>query len=90
MRHKRNNQIIREWRILLALDHREWFNLAELRDSLPRPRPHMRTIRRDMEALALVFPIERRSSKGDFGIWQYEFRLRRPLERIIRQGPKTK
>jgi hypothetical protein len=87
-RHKRNGQIIREWRILLSLSDREWFNLPELRDSLPTPRPHMRTIRRDMEALTIVFPIRRRSWKGDFGIWQYEFRLRQPLELIIRRGPK--
>jgi hypothetical protein len=92
MRHTRNNQIIRQWRLLLALNHREWFSLLELRDCLPKPRPHKRTIMRDMEGLARVFPIERRQGdsrlpfgqKGTIG-YQFEYRLRRPLTSLLKK-----
>jgi hypothetical protein len=73
----RHEQILRQWRLLLALSDREWFSIDELRDCLPRPRPHRRTILRDMEALTAVFPIQRRGRRGASD--KFEFQLRRPL-----------
>jgi hypothetical protein len=84
MRYKRNGQIIRQWRLLLALDHKQWFSLYELRECLPNPKPHKRTIMRDMEALAVVFPIERRTA-SEKGIPEFQYRLQQPFARLLKK-----
>jgi hypothetical protein len=75
-KHRRHDEILRQWRVLLALSNKEWFNLREIYDCLPpRPRRHKRTILRDLEVLSKVFPIERR--RGDRA--EYQWRLRHVL-----------
>jgi len=82
----RNAQIIRQWRILLALDHKQWFTLWELRDCLPKPRPHKRTIMRDMDALMSVFPIQQqRGDRTDGHGIQFEYRLQRSLASLLKK-----
>ena len=84
--HERNEQVIRQWRLLLALNHREWFSLLELRDCLPKPRPHKRTVMRDLDALMTVFPISRRQrDRADSHGIQFEYRLRRPLASLLKK-----
>lgn len=78
----RNDQVVRQWRELLALSDREWFTLKEIWDSLPKPRPHKRTIMRDMGALTEVFPIQRRI--GDDG--QFQYRLRRSIKKLFKRN----
>lgn len=78
----RYGQILRQWRILLALSDREWFNLLEIRDSIPGRRLHKRTILRDMETLTRVFPIERRTFDG-----YYQWRLRQRIGRWLDERP---
>jgi len=86
MEQHRNAQIIRQWRLLLALDHRQWFSLWELWDCIPKPRPHKRTIMRDMAALMTVFPIQRRrGDRNDGHGMQFEYRLRRPLASLLKK-----
>jgi hypothetical protein len=80
---KRNQQVLRQWRILLALDHREWFSIRELHDCLPDP-PHKRTIFRDLEGLRELFPIERRVWSGTTG-YELQYRLRKPLTEYLRR-----
>ncbi len=82
--HERNQQIKRQWRILLALSDREWFTLREILDSIPQAHRHKRTIMRDLEMLREVFPIERRID--DHHTFQY--RLKWPLARILSRGPR--
>jgi hypothetical protein len=79
----RNAQIIRQWRLLQALDHRQWFTVNQLHDCLPRPRPHRRTVLRDLEGLSEAFPIEWRGRRGDPP--GFEFRLRRPLTSLLKK-----
>ena len=35
MQYRRNAQVRRQWRLLLALSDREWFTVDQLRDCLP-------------------------------------------------------
>ncbi len=74
----RNGQVVRQWRALLSLSDKEWFTLKEVWDSLPIPRPHKRTVMRDLDARMRVFPIQQRI--GDTGEFQY--RLRRSLKKV--------
>ena len=65
----------------MALSEREWFTLKEIWDSLPKPRPHKRTVMRDLDALMEVFPVQRRVGDN----WEYQYRLRHPLEKSLRR-----
>jgi predicted DNA-binding transcriptional regulator YafY len=55
----RNDQVIRQWCLLRKLESPRGATLKELADSLPDDAPrHLRTIRRDLEALeAAGFPL---------------------------------
>lgn len=77
----RNNQVVRQWRELLALSNREWFTSKEIWGLLGKPRPHKRTVMRDLDALMEVFPINRR--RGGAGELQY--RLRRSLKKLLKR-----
>jgi hypothetical protein len=80
----RYDQILRQWRVLLALSHRQWFTVNEVRDSIPKPRPHRRTIMRDLEVLEKVFPIQKRHWKSRNGLAELQYRLRYPLNMMLR------
>lgn len=87
----RHEEILRQWRVLLALDHREWYRLTEIYDSMTRPRPHVRTIRRDLEVLSEVFEIERRRARDEGSRKSYfQWRLRAPLGKIMTRGDYTR
>lgn len=77
----RNDQVVRQWWELLALSDREWFTLKEVGDSLPEPRPHKRTVMRDLDALMEVFPVQRKVGDN----WEYQYRLRHSLEKLVRR-----
>ncbi len=53
----RHEQVVRQWRELLALSDREWFTLKEIWESLSRSRPHELTVMRDLDALMEVFAV---------------------------------
>jgi hypothetical protein len=80
---QRTKQVVRQWQILLALSDQEWFSLRQIRDCLADP-PHMRTVRRDLEGLSEVFPIQRRLARQErIGSEIYQYRLRRPLAALL-------
>jgi predicted DNA-binding transcriptional regulator YafY len=62
----RNDQVIRQWSILRRLESSRGASLQELADSLPDDfRKHLRTIRRDLEALeAAGYPVLTERSSG--------------------------
>jgi hypothetical protein len=85
-RFKRGDQVKRQWRILLALSDRDWFTLREIFDDLPRVNRHRRTNLLDLEILSDVFPIQRREWRDEeSGLWEYQLRLRWPLENLLRK-----
>lgn len=54
----RNDQVMRQWLLLKKLEYAHGATLQELADALPEDYPrHLRTIRRDLEALAVRFPL---------------------------------
>jgi len=54
----RNDQMTRQWRLLKRLEGSRGATLKELADSLPADSScHLRTIRRDLEALEACFPL---------------------------------
>jgi predicted DNA-binding transcriptional regulator YafY len=54
----RNDQVMRQWLLLKKLESAHGATLQELADALPEDYPHnLRTIRRDMEALEVRFPL---------------------------------
>lgn len=55
----RHEQIIRQWKIMQLLWQSPGLSVAEIMQRLPLDSaPCMRTIRRDLEALSLVFPVQ--------------------------------
>ena len=54
----RNDQVMRQWHLLRLLESSRGVTLDEIADRLPADYPrHGRTIRRDLEGLATIFPI---------------------------------
>lgn len=54
----RNDQVTRQWHLLRRLEGSRGVTLEELANSLPADLPrHLRTLRRDLEALETVFPL---------------------------------
>ena len=49
----RNDQVIRQWKILKLLEARGHVTLSRLADDLDEP-CHLRTLRRDLDALSLI------------------------------------
>lgn len=61
----RNDQVMRQWHLLRLLESSRGVTLDEIEDRLPADYPrHGRTIRRDLEALATIFPILNERSDG--------------------------
>lgn len=61
----RNDQVMRQWHLLRLLESSRGVTLDEIEDRLPADYPrHGRTIRRDLEALATIFPIINERSDG--------------------------
>ena len=61
----RNDQVMRQWHLLRLLESSRGMTLDEIEDRLPADYPrHGRTIRRDLEALATIFPILNERSDG--------------------------
>jgi len=54
----RNDQVMRQWHLMRLLESSRGLTLDEITDRLPADYPrHGRTIRRDLEGLAMIFPI---------------------------------
>ena len=61
----RNDQVMRQWHLLRLLESSRGVTLDEIADRLPADYPrHGRTIRRDLEGLATIFPILNERSEG--------------------------
>ena len=61
----RNDQVMRQWHLLRLLESSRGVTLDEIADRLPADYPrHGRTIRRDLEGLATIFPILNERSDG--------------------------
>lgn len=75
MSRHRGDQVKRQWRILLAMSDCRWHSLAEVWAITPRPRPHKRTIMRDLDVLMDVFAIRQRYVPGEQSGGLYEYRM---------------
>ncbi|HLC43494.1 MAG TPA: WYL domain-containing protein [Methylomirabilota bacterium] len=54
----RNDQVTRQWYLLRQLESSRGMTLQELADSVPDDHPkHLRTIRRDLDALGTIYPL---------------------------------
>ena len=63
----RNDQVIRQWKILKLLETRGSVTLTRLRDEIDEP-AHPRTLRRDLEALSVIgVPILTEKRNGTTG-----------------------
>jgi len=66
----RNDQVSRQWLLLQKLENTHGLTLAELASSLPPDYAcHERTIRRDLEALQIVFPLVQEKNENRM-VWK--------------------
>jgi len=78
-RSRRGSQVGRQWRVLTALSDGDWATVDQLRRRIPLPRPHRRTIMRDLEVLVRIFPLEREGGPGD----RLRYRLPGPVAAVM-------